>query len=169
MVASTVLIRPEDRGDIAAIGDIERKAFARDAEALLVDRLRAADVVVASLVADDQNALVGHILFSRVPIHTQGGIVDAVALAPLAVVPERQRQGIGSMLVRSGLEACRCSGESIVLVLGHPHYYSRFGFSADLTRTLSSPYSGEAFMALELVSGALAGVVGDVRYPAAFG
>lgn len=164
-----MVIRPEDQGDIAAIGDIERKAFARDAEALLVDRLRDAHVVVASLVADEQGALVGHILFSRLPIHTERGVVNAVALAPLAVVPERQRQGIGSMLVRNGLDTCRDTGESIVIVVGHPHYYSRFGFSADAARTLSSPYSGDAFMALELVPGALAGLAGEVRYPAAFG
>lgn len=164
-----MLIRPEDKGDVAAIGEVHRKAFGRVAEAALVDRLRDANIVVVSLVAEDREALAGHILFSRLPIHTGSGVVDAVALAPLAVVPERQRQGIGSMLVRRGLGTCHDAGETIVLVLGHPHYYSRFGFSAGLTRTLNSPYSGEAFMALELMPGALAGVVGDVRYPAAFG
>jgi putative acetyltransferase len=163
-----VIIRREVQSDVAAISEVVRLAFGRDAEALLVVRLRDAGLVVASLVAEDKDALVGHVLFSRLPIHTDRGVIDALALAPLAVIPEQQRRGIGSMLVRDGLELLANDGESIVIVVGEPRYYSRFGFSAELTRNLRSPFRGEAFMALELVPRALAAVAGDVRYPAAF-
>jgi putative acetyltransferase len=119
-------------------------------------------------IAAIRDVTVGHILFSRVFIHDNRGPMPAVALAPVAVVPERQRRGIGSMLVRAGLQECRVRAERIVLVVGHPDYYPRFGFSHPLTRNLRSPYEGNAFMALELVAGALEGVNGRVRYPAAF-
>jgi putative acetyltransferase len=92
-----------------------------------------------------------------------------LALAPLAVTPARQRQGIGSQLVREGLRACAAAGHRIVVVLGHPAYYPRFGFSAALARPLKAPFSGESFMAAELVPGALPGVAGEVRYPPPFG
>ena len=98
------------------------------------------------------------------------GVLPALALAPMAVLPEWQRQGIGSMLVRAGLDLCREAGHEIVIVLGHPEFYPRFGFSADLARPLTSPYSsaGDAWMALELVPGALRRVAGEVRYPLPF-
>lgn len=87
----------------------------------------------------------------------------------MAVVPEYQRQGIGSELVRRGLDVCRDQGHRIVVVLGWPHFYPRFGFSAELTRALESPFSGESFMAIELVPGSLDGVIGRVEYPPPFG
>jgi len=108
-------------------------------------------------------------LFSELPIETGQGLIDAVSLAPLAVNPICQRQGIGSALVRQGLEHCRERGKPIVVVLGHPGYYPRFGFSAELAKKLHGPFSGEAWMALELRDGALDDVEGTVRYPEAFG
>jgi putative acetyltransferase len=87
----------------------------------------------------------------------------------MAVLPEYQRQGIGTRLIPHGLNALRSRGERIVIVVGHPRYYPRFGFSAALTRSLESSFQPEAFMALELRSGALDGVNGRVRYPRAFG
>ena len=119
-----------------------------------VDALRRDGLVIASLVADDNGVVVGHILFSRLFIHGDTSKILAVALAPMAVVPGRQRCGIGSMLIRGGLDTCRRLGERIVLVVGHPSYYPRFGFSHALTSNLRSPYDGEAFMALELRAGA---------------
>src|SRR5690606_22745960 len=104
-------------------------------------------------------------LFSDLPIITTSGTVPALALAPMAVLPEFQRQGIGSELVRRGLDVCREQGHRIVIVLGHPDFYPRFGFSSDLAQPLLSPFSGEAWMALELVPGALEGVAGRVEYP----
>jgi putative acetyltransferase len=87
----------------------------------------------------------------------------------MAVLPERQRQGIGSLLVQQGLRSCAEAGHRIVVVLGHPGFYPRFGFSSRLAERLKAPFSGPAFMALELVRGALDGVGGEVRYPAPFG
>ncbi len=112
--------------------------------------------------------MIGHILFSQLPIETSGGAIEALALAPLAVVPDRQGQGIGSLLVREGLRSCREAGHRIVIVLGHPEYYPRFGFSTELAKRLNSPYSGPAFLAMELVPGPLDGVEGEVRYPTPF-
>ena len=103
-------------------------------------------------------------------IVTEVGTIPSLALAPMAVLPEFQNQGIGSALVRRGLEMCREKGHKIVVVVGHPQYYPRFGFSPQLAADLASPFSGkDFFMALELVSGALDGVKGRVQYPPPFG
>jgi len=152
-----------------AIRRVHRLGFGRDDEGLLVDHLRGDGLAVVSLVALEAGLVAGHILFSRLPIETSTGVVAAVALAPMAVLPDRRRRGIGSALVRQGLDLCRSRGERIVVVLGHPEYYPRFGFSAPLARTLQAPFSGDAFMALELAEGALSGLSGVVRYPPAFG
>ena len=87
----------------------------------------------------------------------------------MAVLPGRQRQGVGSRLVREGLRACAAAGHRIVVVLGHPDFYARFGFAARLAERLKAPFSGPVFMALEVVPGALADVTGEVRYPPPFG
>ena len=164
-----IAIREETPEDFPAIREVNALAFGTAEEAELVDRLRADGDVLVSLVACDGGDVVGHILFSALPIETAGRTVRAAALAPMAVRPERQRQGFGSALVRRGLEACRALGVEAVVVLGHPAYYPRFGFSAETARHLEAPFSGPAFMALELTPGALDGVSGRVRYPPAFG
>jgi len=163
-----VLIRPETAADLDSIRHVNRLAFGQEAEARLVDTLRDGGYVRASLVAEKEKQVVGHILFSDLPILTEAGTVPALALAPMAVLPDFQNQGIGSALVRRGLEACRQQVHRIVVVLGHPHFYQRFGFRSDLAKRLESPYSGEAFMAVELVPGALDGVIGKVQYPPPF-
>ncbi len=95
--------------------------------------------------------------------------MDALSLAPMAVLPSHQRQGIGSRLVEAGLEACREKSCNIIVVLGHTEFYPRFGFSAELAQPLKSPFGGgDAWMAMELVPGVLAGVEGRVQYPAPF-
>jgi putative acetyltransferase len=156
----------EERSIIHSINEV---AFGRSDEADLVDRLRIEGAVILSLVAERNGSLVGHILFSRMAIETSSGSVPAVALAPLAVLPEFQRQGIGGELIRHGLELLRQHGEKIVLVLGHPDYYPRFGFSSEKTWGLDHPFPPEAFMAIELTADALAGIRGGVKYPAPFG
>lgn len=120
-------------------------------------------------MAEMDGKVVGHILFSRVAIVTKFGTVDALSLAPMAVLPNHQRKRIGSRLVEAGLEACRERGHKIVVILGHPEFYPRYGFSAELARPLESPFgSGEVWMALELVPCALAGIEGRVEYSPPF-
>jgi putative acetyltransferase len=165
----SVTVRGESPEDRAAIRLVNEEAFDRRYEADLVDVLRHQGLVLASFVAEAGNRVVGHILFSRMWIETSGEAVPAVALAPMAVLPEEQDRGIGGKLIRHGLDWLRGAGEEIVIVIGHPTYYPRFGFSADKARALASPFPPEAFMALELRPGALDGVQGKVRYPDAFG
>jgi putative acetyltransferase len=164
-----VLVRAESPQDRESIREVHRRAFGQEDEARLVDALREGGYARLSLVAEESGRVVGHVLFSDLPIVTQAGTLDALALAPLAVLPERQGQGIGTRLVREGLRACAGAGHRVVVVLGHPDYYPRFGFSAQLAERLKAPFSGPAFMALELVPGALAGIRGEVRYPRPFG
>lgn len=165
----TVAIRPETGQDQKAIWSVNQAAFGGDAEANLVDALRDGGFAEVSLVAEVDGEIVGHILFSRVAIVTNVGTVDALSLAPMAVLPSHQRQGIGNRLVEAGLEACREAGHRIVVVLGHPEFYPRFGFSAELARPLESPFGGgEAWMALELLPGSLAGVEGQVQFSVPF-
>jgi putative acetyltransferase len=170
-VATTnVRVRAETPEDLEAIREVNRRAFGREEEARLVDALRDGGYSRLSLVAEEGGRVVGHVLFSDLPILTpQASTLHALALAPVAVLPDRQRQGIGSRLVREGLRACAEAGHRVVVVLGHPAYYPRFGFSAQLAERLKAPFSGPAFMALELVPGALENVTGEVHYPPPFG
>lgn len=169
MAIMSLVIRPETAADRPALRDVNRLAFGRDDEANLVDALRDGGHVRISLVAEEDGRIVGHVLFGELSIETGAGAVEALALAPMAVIPSHQRRGIGSMLVREGLRTCTEAGYRIVVVLGHPEFYPRFGFSADRASRLKSPFSGPAFMAIELVPGALEGVDGEVRYPPPFG
>jgi len=165
-------IRAEDAGsrhERASIRAVNTAGFGRSDEADLVDNLRANRYALASLVAELDGDIVGHIMFSRMSIQSSRGFIPAAALAPIAVLPEYQRRGIGSVLIRRGLEFLRAAGESIVIVLGHPDYYPRFGFSPEKARQLLSPFPPEAFMALELTPGALDGISGSVVYPPPFG
>ncbi len=164
-----VTVREENAGDLAAVREVNRRAFGGDDEARLVDALRDGGHARLSLVAADAEGIVGHILFSELRIEAPAGTVPGLALAPLAVLPGRQRRGIGSRLVREGLRACADAGHRFVVVLGHADYYPRFGFSARLAERLQAPFSGPSFMALELVPGALAEVTGPVRYAPPFG
>jgi putative acetyltransferase len=167
-----VTIRAENAADadeLSAIRSINEAAFAGCEEADLVDKLRTDGDVLISLVAELDQQVVGHILFSRMWIETPAARIAAVALAPVAILPASQRQGIGGQLIRHGLDVLRDRGERIVIVVGHPAYYPRFGFSSETARAFESPFSGDSFMAMELSPGALDGIRGKVIYPAAFG
>ena len=153
----------------AAVRLIHEAAFERPDEADLIDRLRREGAILLSLVAEVEKQLVGHILFSRMWIDSESGSRAAVALAPVAVLPSHQGKGIGGKLIQSGMDRLRDGGESIVLVLGHPEYYSRFGFSTGKARGLKSPFPPHAYMAAELRKDALTGICGTVRYADAFG
>jgi putative acetyltransferase len=133
-----------------------------------VQRLHADGDALVALVAEADGAVVGHILFSRLPIATARGVIEAAALAPLAVHPRRQRQGIGSALVRHGLENCRARDIPAVVVLGDPAYYGRFGFSAEQAQDMQTPWSGPNLMAIELTPAGLGDGRGIACYPAAF-
>ncbi len=99
---------------------------------------------------------------------TDSSTIEAAALAPIAVSPDYRGAGIGAALIREGLRICKAHGKDVVLVLGDPRYYVRFGFSAERATAIASAYSGPSFMALELTPGVLRGVSGSVTYPSAF-
>ena len=166
-------VRPETAEDYDAIREVNALAFGREVEARLVENLRRLPDFIPelSLVGIEAGRVVGHILFSPMTIETKDGAVPALALAVLAVRPELQNQGVGSQLVRDGLERCRILRHRIVVVVGHPAYYPRFGFSPARAQGLEAPFPvpDEAFLALELVPGALDGVAGMVKYPPPFG
>lgn len=167
----TVWIRPEDPAsgaDRLIIRTVNEAAFGGPDEANLIDELRGNQSLI-SLVAECEQEVVGHILFSRMWIKTPSELVAAVALAPVAVLPGHQRKGIGQRLIMHGLELLKNQGERIVVVVGHPDYYPRFGFSSARAALLESPFPREVFMALELVDGALEGIHGTVIYPPPFG
>lgn len=168
-------IRTETPSDINDIFDLQYNAFAQDGEARLVNALRNDGDFTAdlSLVAIHDDRIIGHVLFPPITIEssdTTHKSVPARALAPLGVDPAYQCQGVGAALLEEGLLACRHLGHRAVIVVGHPGYYPRFGFSTARTFGISAPFPcpDEAFMALELVPGALDGVHGTVRYPPAF-
>ena len=159
--------RLEDRGATAAV---LTSAFSQDLEARLVEALRHSTGFVEelSLVAEVDGRIVGYCLFTPAGI---GECADrALALAPLAVLPEFQGRGVGSELVRHGLAAGRARGFGAVIVVGHPEYYPRFGFAPARHLGLTPPFPApdEVFMALELFPGALHGCGGVVRYPPVF-
>jgi len=169
MKPEAVTVRGERPGDYAAISEVNDLAFSGGEESALINSLRRDGYVIVSLVAEVPGAgVVGHILFSDLPITGPDQSVSGAALAPMAVHPDWQQRGIGSRLVAEGLIRCREQGIAAVVVVGHPAYYHRFGFSAPLAQGLEAPFSGEAFMALELEPGALA-AGGRVCYPPPFG
>jgi putative acetyltransferase len=164
--AMPVAIRHEQNGDADHIRFVIARAFGGSNEAAIVDALRGAPGSL-SLVAIVDGRIAGHIFFTPVQIDGAEPYGAALGLAPLAVLPERQRCGIGSALVRAGLDACRAAGCRIVVVLGHPEYYPRFGFAPASSAGLACefPVPADAFMALELVPGALAGAGPERAHP----
>ncbi|HBB35722.1 MAG TPA: GNAT family N-acetyltransferase [Cyanobacteria bacterium UBA8803] len=163
-------IRPETPSDYPAIAEIHRRAFERENEAQLVHRLRQGDRYIPelSLVAEQNHLIVGHILFSYIDLVGQDTL-QVLGLAPLAVQPEYQRQGIGSALVRAGLNAADTRGESLVIVLGHPQFYRRFGCEPSVRYGIESPFPvpEDVFMVKPL-NQYQERYQGKVIYPAAF-
>lgn len=166
----SIRIRPESPADADAIREVVTAAFGQPDEAALVDALRDAGAAIVSLVAECDDQIVGHILFSPITIEGSNPGVRIAGLAPVSVAPAQQQKGIGGQLIRTGLEECRQLGYAAVVLLGHPEYYPRFGFQPARTFGLKCAYDApeEAFMALELVPGALDEVSGMAHYHAAF-
>lgn len=165
-----ITVRAEAAADIPAVHRVNELAFGRPDEADLVDALRAAARPYISLVAVDEGQVVGHIFFSPVTLEAADSACAILGLAPMAVLPEYQRRGIGSQLVRAGLEECRRIGCDAVVVLGHPEYYPRFGFIPASRKGLRCEYPvpDEVFMVAELRPDTLS-VQGLVRYRPEFG
>lgn len=161
-----LIIRAEREADQSAVRLLNERAFGQPDEAALVDALRKAAQPQVSLVAEMDGQVVGHIFFSPVIIESGASTFTALGLAPMAVLPEFQNQGIGSELVRRGLKECQSIGQDIVVVLGHPGYYPRFGFVPARRKGLRCEYPvpDEAFMVAELREDALAGRGGLVKY-----
>ena len=155
-------IREESAADLVGVREVVTAAFGGAAEADLVDRLRADGDAAIALVAAEHGRIIGHILFSpvRAPFR-------ALALAPVAVLPGRQRQGIGSALIETGLAHATTAGWEGVFVVGEPAFYRRFGFEPELAAGFQSPYAGPYLMALAL-SRPLPTVSGRVDHAPAF-
>lgn len=166
-----IVVRAETHEDAGAVRRVNELAFGRASEAELVDALRADARPYLSLVAEEHGRVVGHIFFSPVGLEPEERGLLAMGLGPMAVLPERQGAGVGSRLVRAGLEECRRAGCGLVVLVGHPAYYPRFGFAPASRLGLRCEYDvpDEVFMATELTAGALDGSPRLVKYHAAFG
>ena len=164
-----VQIRTERAGDLSAIRYVNQEAFGTAAEAAIVDLVRAQARPIISLVAEEADEIVGHILFSPVTIERQIDLL-IMGLAPMAVIPHRQRQGIGSALVKAGMKECRDIGAAGVVVVGHPEFYPRFGFVKASTLRLTCEFEvpDDVFMAVEFVEHALSTPGGKIRYHPVF-
>lgn len=155
----------ERPGDSAAVQEVHTKAFGGPSEARLVRLITERGKAVISLAALNDGNVVGHILFSQVTIAQCPDGFNALGLAPVAVRPEFQRQGIGSKLIQEGLKQCKKAGYAAVVLVGDPAYYFRFGFSRAADYGLDNEYGvHEEFMVLPLRDGALNGVRGIVKY-----
>jgi putative acetyltransferase len=155
-------IRDESPHDWKAVYQVVSSAFGQLPEAELVQELRKAGDSVISLVADEDGQIVGHVLLSRMDAP-----FPALALAPLSVIPTRQRSGMGSALVKRAVNRARSEGWVAVFVLGDPNYYERFGFDREAATGFTSPYAGRHFMVLKL-SASLPAATGELRHAPAF-
>jgi putative acetyltransferase len=165
-----MLVRTEEERDADAVYAVNTAAFETPLEANLVDTLRQKAQPLISFVAEDDGVIVGHILFSPVSL-TGHSDVRIMGLGPMAVAPNHQRKGIGSALVRAGLDRCKQLGFGAVVVLGHAEYYPRFGFLPSSRFGMGCEYDvpEEVFMVVELQPGYLHGMAGTIKYHAAFG
>jgi len=155
-------VRDESPGDRKAIYQVVSSAFGRSSEAELVGALQEAGDSIVSLVADDDGQIIGHVLLSKMDAP-----FSALALAPVSVIPPRQRSGIGSALINRAVSRARDGGWAAIFVLGDPNYYKRFGFDQEAAAGFTSPYAGRHFMVLKL-SPSLPATTGVLRHAPAF-
>jgi len=162
-----IRIRLEKPQDVPWVRAINEQAFEQPAEADIVDNLRLSCPDALSLVAVDEGDVVGHIFFTPATVESENGTIEGMGLAPMAVLPERRRQGIGAKLAEHGLKIVRDRGCPFVIVVGHPEYYPRFGFEPASKYRLKCQWEGvpdEAFMVLIFDKDAMQGVSGVARY-----
>lgn len=150
--APDFVVRPAEEADRHGIHSVVNAAFGQSAEADLVDELRGCGALVVELVAEDGGKdIIGHVAISRVTAGSGPGHRLAITcLAPLSVLPQCQKRGIGAALTHAAVERLKEMGEDLVLVVGDPAYYTRLGFDPGLARRVKGPYAGDAFMALAL-------------------
>jgi len=163
-------VRREWPGDEAAIARVTDEAFGQADESRIIAAVRLNDHAAISLVAVSEAVIVGHILFTPVSLEADDAAFRGLGLGPMAVLPALQRQGVGSQLVTVGLAECAKAGCEVVVVVGHPNFYPRFGFRRGSAYDLRSEFDvpDEVFMVAELRPGALAGRRGVVRYVSEF-
>lgn len=167
-----IIIRPETKEDYPKIAEVNELAFGQKNESSLIEKPRNTSDFIAdlSLVAEYNDDVIGHILFCPVKINDGGVRHTSLALAPMCVHPSHQRKGIGRKLVREGLKRAKDIGYGSVIVVGHPEYYPKFGFRKASEYDIKAPFDvpDDAFLALELVEGALKKIKGIVEYPKLF-
>jgi len=162
-----IKIRPEKIEDIAKIYEINLLAFNQPNEAELVNNLRNKKKMLLSLVAESDKKIFGHILFTPLRIVPKNSKIKGAGLAPMAVLPNFQNRGIGSMLINEGLKKLKLMLYDFVVVLGHPNYYPRFGFLSASSFGIKCPYAGvpdEAFMIKELKENVVHNLSGELKY-----
>ena len=166
-----MIIRKEKSEDLQRIYEINEQAFKQKTESELIRKIRASKNFIPklSLVAVKNGRIVGHILFSKIKIKGEKEY-ESLILAPIAVLPELQKQGIGRKLITEGLKKARELGFSSIIVLGHKDYYPKFGFEKASKWKIKCSFDvpDEAFMAIELNSGALKGKSGIIEFPKEF-
>ena len=165
-----MVIRPETPEDEGSIRRVHEQAFGQEDESRLIEKLRNNGALTISLVTVQDNEIIGHIAFSPVKVEAERSSFEAIALAPMAVLPVHQRKGVGSQMVRAGLEECRRLGHEMVVLVGHPNYYPRFGFVPAGPRGIDCEFEvpEEAWMVLELRERALVGRQGTARFQPEF-
>lgn len=169
-----MIIRNEAVDDFEEVYKLNYLAFGnREDESKLVERIRMSEEFVPglSIVAEIDNEIVGHLLLSKAKVENYEKIVDVIVLAPIAVKPYHQKQGIGSKLIEEGIRRCRNLGYSIILLIGHPSYYPRFGFQPARKYGLELKQfevPDEVFMVYELEDGKLQELKGELKYPKSF-
>ena len=166
-----ITIRTEEEKDYKRIDKINKLAFQQEDESILIEKIRKGENFIPelSLVAEIDNKIVGHILFSKIKI-IGSSVFESLALAPMAVIPDFQKKGIGVALINKGMKKAKEMGFDSIIVLGHNEYYPKFGFLRASKWNIKCPFEvpDEAFMAIELTEKALGGKSGTVKYPDEF-